>query len=244
MMTTANPFDESAAEYEAYRTGYSRTLYDALADFGFAPGWHVLDIACGNGLASEPLLRRGLTITGVDISQAMLENARQRLKGATFAIGKAEELPFGDHQFNGTICAQAVHWFEQPKALAEMHRVVKPGGRVAIWWKTLVIDEPIRALRTAAAQAVGVEEPPDLMKNSFREFYRYPFKERWLRVIPHVIMSNVDRWMGYERSRARLREYGDKGQEYLAELERQMRAVDNGKPFHVRYTQFLYVGQV
>jgi len=243
-MMTTNPFDENVAEYEAYRTGYSRTLYDALAEFGFVSGWHVLDIACGTGLASEPLARRGVSITGVDISERMLENARQRIKEGTFVLGKAEALPFGNDQFNAAICAQAIHWFDQPKALAEMHRVVKPGGRVAIWWKSLVVDEPIRTLRSAAAKAVGLEEPPDLMRSSFRAFYQYPFEQRWLRVLPHVIMSSVDRWMGYERSRARLRHYGDKAQNYLAELEQQMRAVDTGRPFHVRYTQFLYVGQV
>lgn len=243
-MMTTNPFDERATEYEAYRTGYSRTLYDALAEFGFVPGWHVLDVACGTGLASEPLARRGLSITGVDASELMLENARQRIKEGTFKVGKAEALPFADDQFNATICAQAIHWFDQPKAIAEMHRVVKPGGRVAIWWKQLVVDEPIRILRTRAAQSVGVEEPPELMRGSFRAFYQYPFQQRTLRVVPHVIMTSVDRWMGYERSRARLQHYADKAQDYLAELERQMRAVDTGRPFHVRYTQFLYIGQV
>lgn len=244
MMTAKNPFDEKATEYEAYRTGYSRTLYETLNEFGFVPGSRVLDVACGNGLASEPLARRGLTVTGVDLSEPMLERARQRIKGGTFLVGRAEELPFSDAEFHGVICAQAMHWFDQPKAISEMARVTKPGGRVAIWWKSLVTEEVLRALRSAAAKAVGVSEPPDIMKGAFRAFYRHPFKERWLRVMPHVIMSTSERWLGYERSRARLHHYGDKAADYLAELERQMKGIDNGKPFHVRYTQFLYIGQV
>lgn len=244
MMMTTNPFDEQASDYEAYRTGYSRALYDALGEFGFKVGAHVLDVACGTGLSAEPLAKRGVKITGIDPSGPMLENARQRIKDGTFVEGRAEALPFRDGEFNGVICAQAVHWFDQPKALSEMARVTKPGGHVAVWWKALIVDEPLRIIRAEAARAVGAEPPPDIMAGSFRAFYAHPFKERTVRVLPHVIMSNIDRWIGYERSRGRLRHYGEKAQAYLAELERQMREIDTGKPFHVRYTQFLYVGQV
>ena len=244
MISTNSPFDERAAEYDAFRTGYSRTLYDALGELGFAPGWHVLDVACGNGLSSEPLAQRGLSITGIDTSEPMLEKARARIPQAEFVRGNAESLPFGRAEFHGAICAQAIHWMDQDKALAEMSRVVRPGGRVAVWWKLLVPDEPLRALRVAAAEAIGKEPPPDIMQGSFRAFYKHPFAERWLRVIPHVAMSNTERWLGYERSRARLEHYGDRSEEYLVELERRMREVDKGKPFRINYSQFLYVGQV
>src|SRR5581483_2726123 len=189
MISANSPFDERAAEYDAYRTGYSRTLYDALGELGFAPGWHVLDVACGNGLASEPLLQRGMSVTGIDISEPMLEKARARVPQAEFVRGAAESLPFGRAEFHAAICAQAIHWMDQEKALAEMARVVRPGGRVAVWWKLLVPDEPLRALRAAAAEAVGTELPPDIMFGSFRAFYKHPFAERSLRVIPHVVIS-------------------------------------------------------
>lgn len=244
MISANSPFDERADEYDAYRTGYSRTLYDALMELGFAPGWHVLDVACGNGIASEPLAQRGCAITGVDVSEPMLEKARTRLPQAEFVHGAAESLPFGRGDFHAAICAQAIHWMDQEKAIAEMARVVRPGGRIAVWWKLLVPGEPLRVLRTAAAEAVGTRTPPEIMEGSFRAFYKHPFAERWLRVIPHVVMSTTDRWMGYERSRARLDHYGDRAQDYLAELERRMREVDKGKPFRVNYTQFVYVGQV
>jgi len=241
---TNSPFDERAIQYDSFRTGYSRTLYETLADFGFATGWHVLDVACGTGLASEPLAKQGLVVTGLDVSDQMLELARRRIPQGDFVRGNAEALPFADGQFHAAICAQAIHWMDQPKALAEMSRVVRPGGYVAIWWKTLVAEEPLRVLRKAAAEAIGMQTPEEIMHRSFRAFYRHPFKARTLRVMPHVIMTTTDRWLGYERSRARLDHYGERAEDYLVALESKMREIDNGKPFHVRYTQYLYIGQV
>ncbi|MBV8424287.1 MAG: class I SAM-dependent methyltransferase, partial [Candidatus Eremiobacteraeota bacterium] len=78
MIETNNPFDQLADEYDAYRGAYSRTLYDALFEHGFKAGMEVLDVACGTGLASEPLLKRGLKVTGVDISEPMMEKGRAR----------------------------------------------------------------------------------------------------------------------------------------------------------------------
>lgn len=118
MISTNNPFDERAAEYDTFRTGYSRTLYDALVELGFAPGWEVLDVACGTGLSSEPLTQRGMSVTGVDISEPMLEKARARMPQAEFVLGAAESLPFGRAEFHAAICAQAIHWMDHEKARA------------------------------------------------------------------------------------------------------------------------------
>jgi len=245
MIEANNPFDQLAAEYDVYRSGYSRALYDVLSEYGFKPGSSVLDVACGTGLASEPLLKRGLNVTGLDVSEAMLDKARMRLKEARLVVGDAENLPFGDGSFHAAICAQAIHWMDQPKALAEMVRVVVPDtGRVAIWVKKMVTDEPLRALRDEASKAVGVAPQEDIHAKGFRAFYQAPFKQHHLRVVPHVIMTDVDKWLGYERSRARKSHYGTKFDAYLEALEKIMRENAAGKPFQVRYSQFLYIGEV
>lgn len=244
MIETNNPFDQLAAEYDAYRSGYSRSLYEVLSEYGFKPGWSVLDVACGTGLASEPLAKRGLQVTAVDISEPMLDQARIRLKEAKLVVGDAEKLPFRDGAFNSVICAQAIHWMDHPVALAEMTRVTNPGGCVAIWVKKMISDEPLRGLRKEASKAIGMEQPPDILEKGFRAFYQHPFKQHHLRVVPHVIMTDVDRWLGYERSRARKSHFGEKLPAYLEELERLMRDTAAGKPFQVRYSQFMYIGEV
>ena len=244
MIETNNPFDQLAAAYDEYRSGYSRSLYDTLEEYGFKAGLSVLDVACGTGLASEPLAKRGMKVTGLDNSEAMLEKARIRLKDAKLVAGDAEQLPFPNHSFDAVVCAQAIHWMDEVKALTEMSRVTKVGGRVAVWLKKLVVDETLRTLRDESARAVGVEPPEDIMAKGFRAFYQLPFKQRHLRVVPHVIMTDVDKWLGYERTRARKSHYGAKFERYLETLEVKMREMANGKPFQVRYTQFLYVGEV
>ena len=242
--TGSSDFDKLAGAYDEYRVGYSRALYDQMGELGFRKGWNVLDVACGTAIASVPLSQRGMHVTGVDRSEEMLARARLRLPDATFVKGHAEALPFADNEFAGAVCAQAIHWFDQTKALAEMLRVVKPGGRVAVWWKKLIVDEPIRALREEAAATLGLEPVEDIMRTPFSAFYEADFKERWLRVIPYTITSDADKWLGYERSRRRARNaYGEKTEDYLVELERIVRERANEKPFQVRYTQYLYVGE-
>ncbi|KAA3647185.1 MAG: methyltransferase domain-containing protein [Chloroflexi bacterium] len=103
------------------------------------PGEDVLDVACGTGvLAREALIKVGSTgsVTGVDINEGMLAVAREKTPTITWKSGPAEALPFEDASFERVMCQFALMFFQdQAKAIAEMQRVTKPGGRasVAVW---------------------------------------------------------------------------------------------------------------
>ncbi len=245
MIETNNPFDQLAAEYDVYRSGYSRALYDVLEEYGFKPGWSVLDVACGTGLASEPLAKRGLKITGVDISEAMLDKARIRLKEARLVVGDAEKLPFGDGSFNGVYARKRFTGWISPqrsprwRALPTRRRPCRDLGEEDGDGRTAA-----RAARRMQPKPSVSTPPEDIHAKGFRAFYQYPFKQHHLRVVPHVIMTDVDKWLGYERTRARKSHYGAKFDAYLEALEKIMREMANGKPFQVRYSQFLYIGEV
>jgi ubiquinone/menaquinone biosynthesis C-methylase UbiE len=245
MNRTDGSFDKLAADYSQYRTGYSSKLYDQLEELGFKSGMHVLDVGCGTGIASEPLAERGMKITGADPSEPMLVFARRAIPSGTFVQGRAESLPFGEGEFDAAICAQTIHWCDQGKALEEMVRVVKPGGRIAIWWNQLMADEAMRSVQAEACAAAGVDQPKDVMVGAFRAFYSTQLKERWVRVIPHMVTTDSQRWLGYERTRGRAIEaLGGKQEGYLAELQRLLVEKSEEKPFQVRFTQFLYVAEV
>lgn len=100
------------------------------------PDAAVLDVACGTGELERLLLNHNpdQAIVGVDLSEQMLSQARQKLSGyanVSFQQATASQLPFPDQAFDMVISANAFHYFAEPRAaLQEMRRVLKPG---ALW---------------------------------------------------------------------------------------------------------------
>lgn len=93
----------------------------------------VLDVACGTGDMALLLAERGATVTGVDISEEMLDVASLKEKGARFMVADAEHLPFEDNTFDAVTCAFGVRNFVHlEQGLSEMLRVLKPGGTLVI----------------------------------------------------------------------------------------------------------------
>src|SRR5947209_4565704 len=109
------------------------------------PGRRVLDVATGTGdLAIELAgrVRPGGEVVGLDFSEAMLERARQKAPGIRFEAGDAQELPFPDSSFvAATVGFGARNFADLDRSIAEMKRVVRPGGRVVI----LEITTPTRS---------------------------------------------------------------------------------------------------
>jgi SAM-dependent methyltransferase len=91
----------------------------------------VLEVGCGTGRFLAALAGRAKA-WGVDPSQEMLEVARGRVHGAGLKLGSAEELPFKDGWFERAAMWLVVHLVDRPRAFAELHRVLSPGGRFAI----------------------------------------------------------------------------------------------------------------
>lgn len=100
---------------------------------GHGPG-EILDAGMGPGRLGVELDRRGWTFSGVDPSPEMVHMARQRLPHRREALleSPAEELPFPDESFDVAIATGVVEYTDLPRALAELRRVVRPGGRVVV----------------------------------------------------------------------------------------------------------------
>jgi len=99
-----------------------------------ADGGHVLDVATGTGLVADLLVRAGHAVTGVDQSEEMLALARRRFDGqVTLVEASAEALPFADGSFDHLTFTYLLRYVDDPGAvLAELARVVRPGGTVAM----------------------------------------------------------------------------------------------------------------
>ena len=100
------------------------------------PGVRVLDVATGPGYAAGVAARRGASVVGVDFSEAMLAEARRHHPAIDFRSGDAEALPFPNASVDAVLMSFGLLHLARPdQALAEAHRVLRPGGRVAftVW---------------------------------------------------------------------------------------------------------------
>src|SRR2546423_9238430 len=103
---------------------------EAVADI---PAGRALDVACGTGRHAAWLVEAGHRVEGIDRSDAMLAIARTKVPSGSFRIGDMEALPFGDDEFDIGITALALtHLADPTAAIAELARVVRPGGRVIV----------------------------------------------------------------------------------------------------------------
>ena len=103
---------------------------------GVDEGTSMLDIACGSGLAIRYADAMGATTAGIDAAEPLIEIARDRAPDADLRVGNMFELPWDDESFDAVTSINGV-WGGCEGALAEAHRVLKPGGRIGIsfWGK-------------------------------------------------------------------------------------------------------------
>ncbi|ANE82395.1 SAM-dependent methyltransferase [Mycobacterium adipatum] len=94
----------------------------------------IADVACGTGILATRIQQelRPDEVYGLDMSDGMLAQARQRCDRVRWMSAPAEQLPFEDGFLDAVVTTSAFHFFDQPAALAEFHRVLTPGGIVAV----------------------------------------------------------------------------------------------------------------
>ena len=177
----AEVYDESlpahvTEHYLAKRTGF-------IVETSPPPG-RLLDVGCGTGVLAARLAARGYEATGLDPSDGMLSVLRERAPAVTAVQASATEMPFDDAEFDLSVSVATMHHIADPdavrRALAEMVRVVRPGGKVIVWdhnprnpyWPYLMkrvpqdrgderlvgVEELVDGLRAGGAGLVSVEQ--------------------------------------------------------------------------------------
>jgi len=126
-------FADCVADFTAARPGYPAELPRLVAQrLGLAPRAVVADVGAGTGLATERFLDAGFRVVPIEPDDAMRAEGERRL-GLPFRAGTAEATGLADASVDAVIAAQAFHWFDAPRALAEWRRVLRGGG-LAIFW--------------------------------------------------------------------------------------------------------------
>lgn len=120
--------------YEEHFARLTRQSVEAILDAAHVSGsTQVLDVCCGPGMITAGAIARGAESTGVDFSAAAVEIATSNAAGADIREADAQSLPFNDDSFDAVICGFGIIHVPDPhKAMSEMRRVLKPGGRVAV----------------------------------------------------------------------------------------------------------------
>jgi SAM-dependent methyltransferase len=139
-------FTAAADLYERARPGYPPEAVDWLAGrVGLGPGRTVVDVGAGTGKLTRLLLPTGAHVIAVEPLPAMLEQLIETAPGAEAILGTAEELPLPDGSADVITVAQALHWFDQKRALPEFRRVLRGEGLVALVWNSRDLDDPLQA---------------------------------------------------------------------------------------------------
>ena len=135
--TAAKGFARSAEAYELGRPGYPAEALEALR---LSSAMTVLDLAAGTGKLTRALAASGAGVIAVEPVAEM----RALLPESVRALdGTAEAIPLEEASVDLVTVAQAFHWFDGPAALGEIHRVLRPGGRLALLWNRRVEDAPV-----------------------------------------------------------------------------------------------------
>ncbi|UII54547.1 class I SAM-dependent methyltransferase [Cytobacillus spongiae] len=126
-----------------YWSSNSKEMWDAGSRKDIVPffmkhlptGSHICDLGCGDGYGSLKLVQGGYRVTGVDVSEEMIEKAKIVTEGMdiSFIKGDIAHLPFEDEAYDGTMAINSLEWTESPLAvITEMKRMVKTGGVACI----------------------------------------------------------------------------------------------------------------
>lgn len=164
-------FSNRADDYAKYRPTYPAeaiaTLLSGLGSESESESGTIVetvehliaaDVGAGTGISSRLLADQGVTVWAIEPNAAMRDAATPHPR-VEFRDGTAEQTGLPHHSVHLVICCQAFHWFNQPLALQEFHRILIPGGRVAILWNDRHLDDPLTAqysdmVRNASDRAI------------------------------------------------------------------------------------------
>jgi len=139
-------FESGSDIYERARPTYPAEAVDLLAaTAGLTPGSQVLDLAAGTGKMTRRLVERGLRCVAAEPSPSMREVFTRVVPGIPLVGATAEQVPLGDATVDAVVVAQAFHWFDPEMALAELARVLRPRGWLALIWNERDESDPVVA---------------------------------------------------------------------------------------------------
>jgi len=155
--------------YARHRPGYPDAALDRIAEFAELSADSLLvDVGSGTGISARLMARRGVPVIGIEPNDDMQRKAEAEslpdgMPRPQYRAGTAEATGLPDGCATAVLAAQAFHWFEAAAALSEFHRILRPGGAVALMWNERDESDAFTAafgavIRTAP-DAAAIEGP-------------------------------------------------------------------------------------
>jgi SAM-dependent methyltransferase len=156
------------------RPGYPPEIAGWLRDgLGLHAGSTVVDLGAGTGKFTRYLVESGATVIAVEPVAEMLEKLSAANPQAKALTGMATSIPLPDASVDAVVCAQAFHWFAIAEALAEIQRVLKPGGKLGLVWN--MRDARVEWVAKLDAIVNRVEgDTPRYYTGAWRNVFPYP----------------------------------------------------------------------
>lgn len=199
----ASMFDEVAERYDVTNDVLSlgqtvrwrRKLVEALA---VEPGEYVLDLAAGTGSSTVPFHRAGAVAVACDFSLGMLQVGKRRHPELTFVAGDGMNLPFADNSFDAVTISFGLRNIAEPRTgLAELLRVTKPGGRLAVMefsdptWRPFSVVYNEYLMRALPPVARAVSSNPEAYVYLAESIRAWPDQDSLAALIEEVGWRNI-----------------------------------------------------
>ena len=196
---SAFDFGRTSEMYAKYRDIYPPELYEHLLALGAGKaGTRWLDLGTGTGVLPLKLYMYGAKVVGTDVSAQQIDAAKAAAadKGADidFLVSPAETLPFADDSFDCVTAAQCFWYFEREKAIAQIRRVLRPGGVFIKVYLTYSLQDPIA--RRSYRLTKRLNPAWSSGSTGYRDVYNHPFPNGRVEVTDCDLPFTRETWHG------------------------------------------------
>jgi len=164
----AESYGTDAERYDRTRPPYPDDLVAAILDG--SPGRAVLDVGCGTGIAARQFRAAGATVLGIEPDVRMAEFARHH--GIAVEVGKFEDWDAAGRAFDAVVAGTSWHWLEPVAGAAKAAAVLRPGGRIALFWHVFQLPLSVLDAMVASYRRVAPDSPfnLDALRDAFGNY--------------------------------------------------------------------------
>ena len=212
-------FNDRASDYVKYRPDYPAAAFDAMLAPPLPAACDAADVGAGTGISARQLADRNVRVIAIEPNGEM-RDAAARHPGVEWRAGSAEATGLPEGAVDLVLCAQAFHWFEPRVALAEFHRILRPGGRLALMWNSRDREDPLTLGYVEAIHAVQGEHPAERREFAAAEVDSEEFTAPELTTFPHHQLLDLEGLVGRALSASYVPKDGPRSEELRALLQR------------------------